>query len=306
MFNRSRRAFSSIPKLDARIASLKPSATLLINERSNAMLNEGKTVYKLGLGQSPFPVPDCMVEELKAHAHEKDYLPVAGLRELRDKYAQYLKEKHQLNRSGDNVLIGPGSKELLFISQLAYDAEILIPNPSWVSYEPQAQIAQRQVKWLDTKLSERWVLKPQVLEDHCKKNPNVPRMMIFNFPSNPTGCTHSKEELKAIAQVARKYGIVIIADEICGLITYKQQHTSMAELYPEGTIISGGLSKAFGAGGWRVGIWSFPKELHWLQDAMAVVASETFTSVAAPLQYAAIRAYEPDCAQLDAYLSKSS
>ena len=97
--------------------------------------------------------------------------------------------------------------------------------------------------------------------------------------------------MHAIADVARKYGVVIVADEIYGLVS-QRAHSTMAEVYPEGTIISGGLSKAFGAGGWRVGIWSFPEELKWLQDAMAIIASETFTSVAAPLQYAAIRAYD--------------
>merc|ERR1711992_366103 len=133
---------------------------------------------------------------------------------------------------------------------------------------------------------ERWVLQPEVIEEHCRNNPNVSRMMIFNYPSNPTGCTHTRDELIQIANVARTYGIVIVADEIYGLISHEEEHTTIAEYYPEGTIISGGLSKAFGAGGWRVGIWSFPQELSWLQHAMAVVASETFTSVSAPIQYA--------------------
>jgi aspartate aminotransferase len=92
----------------------------------------------------------------------------------------------------------------------------------------------------------------------------------------------------------------LISDEIYGLLDHSGEHKSIAQYYPEGTIISSGLSKWAGAGGWRLGTFTFPKELHWLQNAMAIVASETYTSTSAPIQYAAITAFEehPELDQL--------
>ena len=112
--------------------------------------------------------------KFRAHAHEKDYLPVSGLLSLRAHYATFLNtEIEHGNYDARNILVGPGSKELLFIANLAYDCEILLPNPSWVSYEPQAQIAGRVVHWLETKASDRWVLKPDVIDEHCAKHPGT-------------------------------------------------------------------------------------------------------------------------------------
>ena len=90
------------------------SATLAMNERSAALIRAGRPLYRLGFGQSPFPVPTSVVEALQAHAHEKDYLPVRGLPALREAVAQHHREQQGLDQSADDVLIGPGSKQLLF------------------------------------------------------------------------------------------------------------------------------------------------------------------------------------------------
>jgi aspartate aminotransferase len=116
--------------------------------------------------------------------------------------------------------------------------------------------------------------------------------VILNYPSNPTGSTYSVSLLKEIAKVAREYRVVLLSDEIYGELHHKGQHVSVARFYPEGTIVSGGLSKWCGAGGWRLGVFSIPPSLSWLQDAMAAAASETYTSTSAPIQYAAVRAFE--------------
>ncbi|MGB0713941.1 MAG: pyridoxal phosphate-dependent aminotransferase, partial [Gammaproteobacteria bacterium] len=119
-----------------------------------------------------------------------------------------------------------------------------------------------------------------------------PRILILSYPSNPTGMTYTEIELAALARVARRYGIVLLSDEIYGELTFDGRHRTVANYYPEGTIISSGLSKWCGAGGWRIGTFLFPPELRWLQDAMAVVASESFTSVSAPIQHAAVIAFQ--------------
>ena len=121
-------------KIQKNIQSLKTSATLAINELSQQLISEGKEVFKFGLGQSPFPVPRLIVDELKNHAHQKDYLNVSGLMELREEVARYHSSKNQYSYDPQKVIIGPGSKELIFQIQMALDCDLLLPSPSWVSY----------------------------------------------------------------------------------------------------------------------------------------------------------------------------
>jgi len=137
----------------------------------------------------------------------------------------------------------------------------------------------------------QWLLTPAALDRFCRKDPTRPRIVILNYPNNPTGCSYSAEQLQALAEVARRYRLVLLSDEIYGELNFTGRHLSIARYYPEGTIISGGLSKWCGAGGWRLGTFVFPESLGWLLDAMATVASESFTSTSAPIQYAAVRAF---------------
>ena len=146
---------NSLPvHLNLNVRGLEPSATLAINERCNRLQEQGRTIHKLGLGQSPFPVPTPVVEALRNNAFQKGYLAVKGLRELRDAVAAYQHRRHAADRSGDDVLIGPGSKELMFLLQLVYYGDLVIPTPSWVSYAPQAHIIGRHVRWIETKESD--------------------------------------------------------------------------------------------------------------------------------------------------------
>jgi aspartate aminotransferase len=278
--------------LNLNVRGMSLSATLFINELSNKLKQQGKKVYKFGLGQSPFPVPKIIVEELRVNAFQKDYQQVKGLLALRDAVADYHSRRNDLQCSADDVLIGPGSKELMFLLQFVYYGEILIPTPSWVSYAPQAKIIGRQTVWVNKKESHKWLLRPADIYRICEQDPSRPRLIIMNYPSNPTGVTYSWEELEEIAAVAKKYRLIILSDEIYGELHFNGTHTSIAKFYPEGTIISGGLSKWCGAGGWRLGTFTFPDSLRNLLDTMAVVASETFTATSAPIQYAAVKAFK--------------
>lgn len=277
--------------LNLNVRGLPLSATLDINERSNRLVKEGRRVCKLGLGQSPFPVPLPVVEELRANAHQKDYLPVRGLPALQEAVVNYYERTQNLRFQPEHILVGPGSKELMFILQLVYYGDLVIPTPSWVSYAPQAHIIGRHVHWVPTQQSNNWLLTPDELQNLCEKDPTKPRIVILNYPNNPTGYSYTDEQLQELAEVARRYRIILLSDEIYGETQYDGNHCSIARYYPEGTIISGGLSKWCGAGGWRLGTFAFPKELDWLAEAMAAVSSETFTSTSAPIQYAAVRAF---------------
>jgi aspartate aminotransferase len=234
-----------------------------------------------------------VVEALRLAATEKDYQPVKGLPALREAIAEFHRAKDQVDTHPDRVLVGPGSKELMFLLQIVYYGEILVPTPCWVSYVPQAQIVGRRVSLLPTSFDDGWKVTPQQLMQSIEivHDDYRPRLLVLNYPANPTGASYTTDELREIAEVARRFKIIVLSDEIYGQLHHTGGHISIAQFYPEATIISSGLSKWCGAGGWRLGTFSFPPDLDWLVDSMAAVASETYTSVSAPIQHAAVRAF---------------
>jgi len=274
------------------LLNIKSSSTLAINEISNKLQKEGKEIYKFGLGQSPFPVPISLVNELKKRAHEKDYLNVSGLIELRKQIAKYHTKKNKNKYHLDNIIIGPGSKELIFQIQLVLNGDLFLPNPSWVSYEPQAKILQKKIHWINADAKSNWHITAKEFYSICKKSKNKNKLLILNSPNNPSGTNHN--DLKSIAQVAKQNDVLVLSDEIYCELNFSGRYESISHYYPEGTIISSGISKWCGAGGWRLGALIFPKELSYIKNILRNIVSETFTSVSAPIQFAAVKAYSQD------------
>jgi len=274
------------------INQLRPSATLAINEESNRLKRSGKKVYKFGFGQSPFPVPDSIISALKNNANKNTYLPMQGLEELRSAIANYLNKNNNNNFKFDDIIIGPGTKELMFLTQIAFQGEILLPAPSWVSYQPQALIAKNKVHWIQTTDSSNWFPTAGQLENKIKNIKNKNLLLFINSPNNPSGTVC--KNLQEIAEVAKKYRLIILSDEIYSQLTFDDQYKSISNFYPEGTIVSTGLSKWCGAGGWRFGFFAIPEQLKVLKNSLKILSSESFTSVSAPIQYAAIEAYKGD------------
>ncbi len=280
--------------LNPLVGDIGESDTLAINERSKQMMAAGKTVYRFGLGQSPFPVPDSVVEGLRLNAAQKDYLNVKGLPLLRETVAEFHRIKDEIVSDPESVLIGPGSKELVFLLQLVFNGEIIIVSPCWVSYIPQALILGKKISVIHSTYKDKWQLTPSLFREFLenREDKNKPALMILNYPGNPDGVTFNEKTLEKIADLAREHNILILSDEIYGQLHHEGKHVSIGRFYPEGTIVSSGLSKWCGAGGWRLGTFTFPTHLRWLADKMAAVASETYTSVSAPIQYAAVSAFK--------------
>ena len=274
------------------VKSLKPSSTLAINETSRKLEEQGRKIFKFGFGQSPFKVPVDVVEELKTNAHQNQYLPMQGLSKLRDAVAKYTSVKKNFNYKSENVIIGPGSKELMFLLHIIFDGEIILPAPSWVSYAPQAILGRNKVKILQTKAENNWFPTAKEIEEFIVKDKNKNYLLFINSPNNPSG--QICENLEEIAEVANNYNLIILSDEIYSELSFEQNYKSISNYCPNKTIISTGLSKWCGAGGWRLGYFIVPDTLSKIKDMINVLASETFSAVSAPIQYAAIKAYQND------------
>jgi aspartate aminotransferase len=281
------------------ISLLKPSATLAINEESNRLKQAGKKIYKFGFGQSPFPIPENIILSLKNNANKNKYLPIQGLEELRSAIANYLNKNYSNNFKADDIVIGPGTKELMLLTHLVFNGEILLPAPSWVSYQPQASIAKNKVHWIQTSSDTNWFPTADQIENKVKSIKNKNLILFLNSPNNPSGTVC--KNLVEIAKISKKYKLIIISDEIYSHLTFDNKYESISNFYPQRTIISSGLSKWCGAGGWRLGFFAIPKELKELKNSLKILCSESFTSVSAPIQYAAVEAYTGD---YSAYLQK--
>jgi aspartate aminotransferase len=282
------------------VKNLKPSSTLLINEASSKLEEQGKKIFKFGFGQSPFKVPEDVVDELKKNAHQNKYLPMQGLSELREVVANYTSNKKNYNYKSENVIIGPGSKELMFLLHVVFDGEIILPAPSWVSYAPQAILGRNKTQILQTKRENNWFPTGIEIEKIISKDKSKNYLLFLNSPNNPSG--QICENLEEIAIIAKKYNLIILSDEIYSELSFKENYQSISNYCPEKTIVSTGLSKWCGAGGWRLGYFLVPNSLIEIKNMINVLASETFSAVSAPIQYAAIKAYKNDHSQ---YINKS-
>ncbi len=280
-----------VSKVKKNILKLKESATLAINEKSKKLIKNGKKIYRFGFGQSPFQIPEKIVETLKINAHRKEYLPIQGLPELREKISKYLQKRTGVNYSKDNILITPGSKEAMLLMHVAFNGEIITPAPSWVSYEPQAEIGTNKVHWLETSRENNWFPTANELENKLKtlgKNKNL--ILILNSPNNPSGTICNN--LKELAKISKKYNLIILSDEIYTDLSFDNSYDSISKYYPGSTFISGGLSKWCGAGGWRLGFLAVPNGMKDFMKSLKSLASESYSTVNTPTQFAAVEAYK--------------
>lgn len=291
-------------KIRSSVQKLSFSPTLAIHEQVRKRRAGGAPILHMGFGQSPFPVHAVIRAALAANAEKNLYLPSAGLPELRAAARDYYGAKFGFDPGKFAALVGPGSKELIYDLQMAVEGDLLLPVPSWVSYEPQSRLLQDKAIKIPTTRAENYHISPESLEAAilaAQKAGYNPRKLILNYPNNPSGLSISASRLEQIAQVCRKYELLVISDEIYGLVDFKGQHTSIARFYPQGTVVTTGLSKHLSLGGYRLGIALIPQGLQDVYEAMVRIASETWSCVCAPVQYAALKAFEHH-PQVEAYI----
>ena len=265
------------------IKNIGISQTLKINELCKKLVGDNREIYNYGFGQSPFKPPHFFQDMIIKNMNKNGYLPVQGLSELRYSIVNHYKNFHNVNINENNIIIGPGTKELLCLLNLSIDEDIYFIAPYWVSYVNQLLIFNKKFKVTNTTFEQKWKITPEQIMDHTDNS-----FLLINFPNNPTGLTYSKKELQDIVNVCKEKNITIISDEIYQYLNFNNQHNTLLELYPENTIVSNGLSKWCHSGGYRLGYLIFPDKLSELKQKVISCASETFSCVNTPLQYGAI------------------
>ena len=249
-------------------------------------------VISLGVGEPDFDTPWHIRDEgiYSLERGRTFYTSNSGLMELRREVCNYMSRKQGITYdAAHEVIITVGGSEAIDIGLRALinpGDEVLIPQPSYVSYEPCAILAGAKPVIIDLKAENEFRLTAQELEDAVTDRTKV---LILPFPNNPTGAIMEREDLEAIAEVILKHDLIVMSDEIYGELTYKGKHVSIASLpgMKERTILINGFSKAYAMTGWRLGYACGPANI--IQQMTKI---HQFAIMCAPTtsQYAAVEA----------------
>ncbi|SDP21391.1 aromatic amino acid aminotransferase apoenzyme [Streptococcus equinus] len=250
-------------------------------------------IMKLTLGEPDFTTPDHVKEAAKAaiDANQSHYTGMAGLPALRQAAADFLKTKYNLSYNPDNeILVTIGATEALSATLTAIlepGDTVLLPAPAYPGYEPIVNLVGAEIVEIDTTAND-FVLTPEMLEKAILEQGDKLKAVLLNYPTNPTGVTYSREQIKALADVLKKYDVFVVSDEVYSELTYSDEpHVSIAEYLPEQTILINGLSKSHAMTGWRIGMIFAPANF----TAQLIKSHQYLVTAAATMaQFAAIEA----------------
>ncbi len=240
---------------------------------------------KVNVTANCIPQPDFYIKKVKEYAEKKNYTSVQGIPKLCNSIInRFSTETYNV----DNVLIGNGLKELLYIIQLSFVGKIYHITPSWVSYKEQIRILNKECDLIEieTNLENNYKINLNDLETSLKKYKDCNKLILFNNPNNPTGTFHNPEEVKLIANILNKYNCIVLADEIYMNLTHFNKIETISTYIPHLTIRSSSVSKDLGCGGYRLGWLTFPKELKNLYKKCSANASSIYSCTSTPIQYA--------------------
>ena len=254
--------------------------------------------YSFAFGQSPFHVPPPLAKALAANAEKGHYSAAEGIPELREAIAGFNKRHFGLDVEPSRIVVGAGTKDLIFSLFTIITGDVIIPSPSWIGYYPQLTLLKRKYHTYYLSPDNNYKIDAAELDEYLAHISDEHRqhLLVINNPHNPTGIVYYRDELAEIADVCRKHETLVLADEIYALSTYNfDEFTSIGLIYPEGTFITNGLSKDRSAGGYRLGSCILPETSSAkLKSDFTKIAATEYTNVSTPTQYAAITAYEPN------------
>ena len=293
-------------KVSKKVAGIAPSLTLAISAKANELKAAGERVINFGVGEPDFNTPEHIIQAAKdaLDAGYTKYVAAAGLPALKKAICKKLKNDNNLDYEPSQIIVSNGGKHALFNALYAIieeGDEVIIPVPFWLSYPELVKICGGVPVYVHTTRESAYKMSPEQLE--AAITPKT-KALIFNSPSNPTGAVYTEEEIKKIAHVCEKHGIIVISDEIYEKLIYGgEKHYSIAQVSPEMkelTIVVNGVSKSYAMTGWRLGYLAAPAAV---AKAVASFQSHTTSNVNTMTQYAAIAALEGDTAPLNKMLA---
>jgi aspartate aminotransferase len=281
-------------RLAARIAKIKPSETLAITAKANALRAQGRDVIGFGAGEPDFDTPTNIKNAaIKAiEAGFTKYTPVGGTDELKDAIIAKLKRDNNLEYKRSQIVVSCGAKHTLYnLAQTLFDEgdEVIIPAPYWVSYPDIVVLAGGVPVMINTEEKNGFKMNPGQLKAAIT---NRTRAIIINSPSNPTGAAYSPEELKAIAAVLMDKDILVISDDIYEKVFYAKfpfaNIASVEEKIKPRTIVVNGVSKTYAMTGWRIGYAAGPEEIVAAVNKIQSQNTSNPTSISQKAAYEAI------------------
>ncbi|MCH2230154.1 MAG: pyridoxal phosphate-dependent aminotransferase [Crocinitomicaceae bacterium] len=245
-------------ELSDRLNAMEESATIAMSRKSRELRAEGKDVISLSLGEPDFYTPefikDAAVKAMKDNF--TTYTPVPGYDDLRLAISEKFKRDNDLNYGLDQIVVSTGAKQSLanvVMSIINNGDEVIIPAPFWVSYIEIVKVSEGTPVIVNAGIENDFKITPSQLE--AAITPKT-KMMMFSTPCNPTGSVYSKDELRALADVIKKYpNLVVVSDEIYEHINFTTKHASLAQfddVYDQVVTVNG-VSKAWAMTGWRLG-----------------------------------------------------
>jgi aspartate aminotransferase len=284
-------------KLAARIARIKPSETLAITAKTNALRAQGRDVIGFGAGEPDFDTP-INIKSAAIKAIEggfTKYTPVSGTDELKDAIVAKLKRDNSLEYKRSQIVVSCGAKHTLYnLAQALFEEgdEVIIPSPYWVSYPGIVVLAGASPVFVKTDEQDGFKIKPEQLRSAISKRT---RAVIINSPSNPTGAAYSPDELKSLAEVLLDKDILVITDDIYEKIFYAgfafANIASVEERIKDKTIVVNGVSKTYAMTGWRIGYAACSEEI---AGAMSKIQSQSTSNPTSIAQKAALEAISGD------------
>jgi len=283
-------------RLSSRIKNLAPSATIAMAQKSREMKSRGIDIVDLSLGQPDFNTPDHIKEAAKKAVDDNFtfYTPVPGYLDVREAICEKFKRDNKLEYTAEQIVCSTGAKQTLanvIFALVDPGDQVIMPAPYWVSYSSQVELAGGVLVSIPSRIENDFKITPAELEAHLS---DKTKAFLFSSPCNPTGSVYSEAELRALADVLKKYpDVIIIADEIYELINYTEEHFSIARIegMKERTVTVNGLSKGFSMTGWRLGYMAAPL---WLAKACSKFQGQFTSATCSITQKAVIAALTSD------------
>ena len=281
--------------------NITPSVTLAITTKAKELSSAGVDVVSFGVGEPDFNTPKHIIDAaIKAMEEGKTkYTATPGIPELRKAICEKFKKDNGLTYTPDQIVVSTGAKQCLanaFLAVLNPGDEVLIAAPYWVSYPELVKLADGVPVVVNTTEETMYKFSLESLESAVT---DKTRAIVLNSPNNPTGTIYEKEELEMIAEFAKKYDLIIVADEIYEKLIYDgKEHISIASLSEDAykrTIVINGLSKAFAMTGWRIGYLAADKKIAKL---MSSIQSHMTSGTNSITQYASVAALEGDMTEM--------